>query len=317
MKNASLQTLLDDLKISIRFALRNVISYVLAIIGVFLVTIILIAIVAAFIFIPIAMSPAGFDAFTIFAESLEGWFTTGGATIATGIFLMALPFVAPFFVASGALFGMSREIVESEGTSAEGVFTWYKKKFFSLAGGGIILFLFILGPVMLVILAAVALFGEQTLNIAFIGVGSSTIMNPLISALGVIWFVFSTGLMTMLFPAIIDGYSVVDATKKSIGMGVRYFDRVFGTWLSYILLILALVSPLLIMAARFMWETPMTAMIPLGIYAVIMGLFLAFVVLPALSIGLTRVYMILTADDEDFTHHEEVDESGPSFIGGL
>ncbi|MGD9397125.1 MAG: hypothetical protein PVJ05_11900, partial [Candidatus Thorarchaeota archaeon] len=262
-------------------------------------------------------TPEGLQAFTIWAESLEGWFAAGGVTIATGIFLIALPFVAPFFVASGALFGMAREIVESEGTSAEGVFTWYRKKFFSLAGGGIVLFLFILGPVMLVILGAVALFGEQILNVAFIGVGSTNTLNPLIGALGVIWFVISTGLMTMLFPAIIDGHSVVEATRKSIKLGIQYFDRVFGAWLSYILLILALVSPLFIMAIPFMWESPMLAMVPLGIYGVIMGLFLAFVVLPALSIGLTRVYMILTADDEDIILEESDDESGPSFIGGL
>lgn len=307
---------MEDLKISIRFALRNVISYVLAIIGVFLVTIILIGIVAAFIFIPIVISPGGLQAFTIWAESLESWFTTGGITIATGIFLIALPFVAPFFVASGALFGMSREIVESEGTSAEGVFTWYRKKFFSLAGGGIMLFLFILGPVMIVILAAVTLFGEQILNVAFIGVGSSNIMNPLISVLGIVWFVLSTGLMTMLFPAIIDGYSVVEATKKSIQMGIKYFDRVFGTWLSYILLIVVLASPLFIMAIPF-FTTQILALVPLGIYAVIMSLLLAFVVLPALSIGLTRVYMILTADDDDLIPMNSEDEVGPSFIGGL
>jgi hypothetical protein len=290
---------------------------VLAIIGVAIVTVILIAIVAAFILVPLVITPEGLQAFTIWAESLEGWFAAGGVTIATGIFLIALPFVAPFFVASGALFGMAREIVESEGTSAEGVFTWYRKKFFSLAGGGIVLFLFILGPVMLVILGAVALFGEQILNVAFIGVGSTNTLNPLIGALGVIWFVISTGLMTMLFPAIIDGHSVVEATRKSIKLGIQYFDRVFGAWLSYILLILALVSPLFIMAIPFMWESPMLAMVPLGIYGVIMGLFLAFVVLPALSIGLTRVYMILTADDEDIILEESDDESGPSFIGGL
>jgi len=319
MKNASFQTLLDDLKISIRFAWKNVISYVLAIFGVFIATFILIAIVAAFIFVPIFLSPGGIEAFTIWAEAFNTWDTASGLTIATGIFLMALPFVAPFFVATGALFGMSREIVESEGTSVEGVFTWYRKKFFSLAGGGIMVFLFILGPVMLVILAGVAIFGDQILNLAFIGGGSTASMNPLLAALGVIWFTLSSGLMTMLFPAIIDGYSVVEATKRSVSMGIKYFDRVFGAWLSYILLILALVAPLIFLAI----QAPMFAMgalevmIPLAVYGLAMGLFLVFVLLPALSIGLTRVYMILSADDEDLISVEDEEDSGPSFIGGL
>jgi hypothetical protein len=316
MKNASFQTLFEDIKISIRFALRNVITYILAIIGVFLVTIILIAIVAAFVFVPLVLTPESLDAFTIWAESFNEWSTAGGVTIATGIFLIALPFVAPFFVATGALFGMAREIVESEGTSAEGVFTWYKRKFFSLAGGGIMLFLFILGPVMLVIFGAVALFGEQILNVAFIGVGSTSLMNPLISALAVIWFLLSSGLMVMLFPAIIDGYSVIEATKKSIRMGIQYFDRIFGVWLAYILLLLALVAPLALMAIPALSGPPLLALILLGIYGVIMGIFVAFVLLPAISIGFTRVYMILTADDEDYIVQEE-NEDGPSFIGGL
>ena len=315
MKNASFQTVLDDLKISIRFALKNVITYVLAIIGVAIVTFLLIAIVAAFIFVPIFLSPQGIQVFMAWADSLAEWNAASGATIATGIFLIALPFVAPFFVATGALFGMSREIVESEGTSAEGVFTWYKKKFFSLAGGGIMLFLFILGPIMLVTLISVALFGDQILNLAFFGPSSA--MNPFISALGVIWLLLSTGIMTMLFPAIIDGYSVIEATKKSIRMSIQYFDRVFGAWLSYVILLVILVSPLFIMAIPSLWTGFDVIMILISIYAVIMGLFAALVILPGMSIGLTRVYMILTADDEDFTPSEDEDESGPSFIGGL
>lgn len=313
MKNASFQTLLDDLKISIRFAMRNVISYVLAIIGVFLVTFILIGIVAALIFIPIFIVPGGFNSFVLWTESFNTWDAASGLTIATGIFLIALPFVAPFFVATGALFGMSREIVESEGTSAEGVFTWYRKKFFSLAGGGIMLFLFILGPIMLVIAAGVALFGEQILNLAFIGGGG---MNPMISALGVVWIILSTGLMTMLFPAIIDGYSVIEATKKSISMGIKYFDRVFGTWLSFLIFITVIMAPMMLFANPFLWESFIPAMIVVGIYALVAIFFLAFVGLPALSIGLTRVYMILSADD-DLIPTEDEDEGGPSFIGGL
>jgi hypothetical protein len=315
MKNASLQTLLDDMKISFRFAFKNVISYVLAIIGVFIVTILLIALVAGFIFVPLLVSPGGLEAFTIWAESFTEWTIAGGLTIATGIFLIALPFIAPFFVATGALFGMAREIVESDGTSAEGVFTWYKKKFFSLAGGGIMLFLFILGPIMLVILVAVALFGEQILDVAFIGIGSTTTLNPIISALGVIWLIISVGFMSMLFPAIIDGYPVLSATKKSIRMSIDYFDRVFGNLISYILLILILVLPMIVVP--FTFGTFESALMLMVVYAIPMALIIAFIVLPAVSIGLTRIYMILSADDEDLMTEEIEDEGGPSFIGGL
>ena len=51
------------------------------------------------------------------------------------------------------------------------------------------------------------------------------------------------------------------------------------------------------------------------IYAIPAALILIFLYIPALTIGLTRTYMILTAEDD----YEETleDETGPSFIGGV
>jgi hypothetical protein len=48
-----------------------------------------------------------------------------------------------------------------------------------------------------------------------------------------------------------------------------------------------------------------------------MALILVFVALPAVSICLTRVYMILSADNDDLSPQESNDEGGPSFIGGV
>ena len=103
MKNASFQTLLEDLKISFKFALKNVISYVLAIIGVFIVAGILLAVVAALVFVPLLLI-MGFPNMVLWFESFALLGSAEGATVVLGIFLFALPFVAPFFVASGALF---------------------------------------------------------------------------------------------------------------------------------------------------------------------------------------------------------------------
>lgn len=315
MKNANLRTILEDLKISYKFALKNVISYILAIIGVFIAAGILLVVVAAIVFVPFLFAIGGIDAFTIWAESFGTWSATEGVTIMAGIVLFALPFIAPIFVAIGALFGVSREIVESEGTTAEGVFVWFKRKFFSLAGGGFMMFLVILGPIILISLGAVLLFGDQVLNIAFIGFGTTNSLNPLLSALLLIWITISSGLMTMLFPAIIDGHSVIEATRKSIRMGIDYFDRVFGVWLANIGIILLVIAPVVI--APFTLGLGAPGLMIMAGYAIPMALILAFVALPALSICLTRVYMILSADNEDLSPRESEDESGPSFIGGL
>jgi hypothetical protein len=317
MKNASVQTLLEDLKISFKFAFKNVISYVLAIIGVFLVAALLLGVVAALVFVPLVFF-MGFPNMIAWFESFALLGSAEGATIVLGIFLFVLPFVTPFFVASGALFGMSREIVESEGTTAEGVFQWFKKKFFSLAGGGIIMFLIIAGPVFLVSFGAIALFGDQVLNFAFISSGSASFLSPVLTGLGVLWFVLSTGSLTMLFPAIIDGHSVLEATKKSFRMSLTYFDRVMGFWIAFLLLLVVLFVPMIVAIFAFPLNFGI-GMTVMGIYAIPMAIFLAFVGLPALSIGLTRVYMILTANDEDLVPEDEDPESGsgPSFVGGL
>ncbi len=315
MKNASFQTLLEDLKISFKFAIKNIISYVLAIIGVFIVAGLLLIVVAAIVFVPLFFT-MGFENMFVWFESFNLLGPSEGATLALGIFLVALPFITPFFVAAGALFGMSREIVESEGTTAEGVFQWFKRKFFPLAGGGLVMFMIIAGPIFLVSFGAVALFGDQVLNIAFISSGTATTLSPILSGLGVIWFVLSTGFLTMLFPAIIDGYSVIEATKKSFRMSIDYFDRVIGFWISFVLILVALIAPLIVTIFAF----PLSfgpGIAAVAIYAVPMVIFFAFVALPALSIGLTRVYMILTADDEDLIPQTEESESGPSFVGGL
>ena len=322
MKNASISTILEDLKISFKFATKNVLTYLLALIGVVIVSLLLIVVVAAMIFIPLFFIMGGFEGLGLYFESFGTTFTPGGvSTIALGSFLFALPFIAPICVAVGAMFGIGREIVESEGARAEGVFTWYKKEFFSLAGGGIVLFLVVLGPLMLGLLAGTAIFGEGFLNLAFISSGPTSAINSILFALFTIWIVISLGMLSLIFPSIIDGYSVLESTKRSIRMSIRYFDRVFGVWIAFVLVFLVLTIPTFLMPFAFSTVNP-AAITPLGgfliVYMIPAGIILLFLYMPALSIGLTRIYMILTADDDDnYGHTVEDEETGPSFIGGV
>ncbi|MGY5859928.1 MAG: hypothetical protein RTU63_11215 [Candidatus Thorarchaeota archaeon] len=316
MKNASFSTIIEDLKISFKFASKNVISYLLGIFGVLIVSGLLIVVVAAMIFIPLLLI-IGIGNVTTFFESFSGLESTGIANIALGSLLFALPFLAPFMVAIGAMFGMGREVVESEGTSAEGVFTWYKKKFFSLAGGGMVLFLVVVGPLMLVLMIGTAIYGNQFLSIAVISADPGTFANPLAFSLLLVWFAVSTGLLSMLFPSLIDGYSVFESVKKSVSMSIKYFDRVFGIWMAFLLILAALIVPM--MAIPYMVNPTGPAMVAAAgvmiIYAIPAFIILIFLYIPALTIGLTRTYMILTADDD----HDEIleDEPGPNFIGGV
>jgi amino acid transporter len=287
MKESSFGVLKDDLGISFRFASRNIISFVLGMLGVLVVASILVIVLAIIIFVPVVLgliSGFGMEGmiqfFTSFATT---WSTPQGALMFGALMLLAMFILGPFFVAFGALFGMAREIVESEGTTAGGVFAWYRKKFFSLAGGGIILFLVVVGPVILSIIWVPGFVTGSLAGLTF----------ALLMAALVLWVVVSAGMLSLLFPGIIDGLSALGAAKQSLRLSRRYFDRVFGTWLSFVGII------------------SLTAILPL-----IGLLILCFLVIPAMAIALSRVYLILT---DNVQETETVSPENPDFrlVGGV
>jgi len=289
MKESSFGVILDDLRISFRFAARNIISFVLGMLGVLIVTGILIAVIAVIIFVPIVfglISGMGMEGMIQFFTSFAAtWSTPQGAAMLGALLVLVIPLLGPLFVAFGALFGMAREIVESEGTTAGGVFAWYRRKFLSLAGGGIILFLVVVGPFI-----PVVIWVPSIITGSFVGPAAAVF-----AAAFTVWFIVSAGMLSMLFPGIIDGLSALGAAKQSLRLSRRYFDRVFSTWLSFVLILLFVLVP--------------SFVVP------IMAIVVAFLVLPAMAIALTRVYMILT------DNLEETDTSqpeGPDFrlVGG-
>ena len=283
IEQSSFNTLLEDLKVSFKFAWKNIISFVLGMIGVLLVTAILLVVVAAIIFVPLFIALGGFQGMiNLFSSiTLESFQLTGPLVLSVGVLIM-LPFITPLFVAVGALFGMAREIVESAGTTAEGVFVWYKSKFFSFAGSGIVLFTVVLLPVGLLYMAAATLVGPIVTGVPF----------GIVTGLAVVWLFLSTGMLSMMLPGIIDGLSVMDAFRQSIRLGWDHFDRVFSVWLSFIVIILVMLAP--IMGGGIMGSFSPGALGFMAASAVPMTLLLVFLVFPALSIALSRVYMILT-----------------------
>jgi hypothetical protein len=314
MKNASFNTLLDDLKISFKFAFKNVISYFLAIIGVLIVSGILLVLVAIVVFVPAMILSGGYLAFAAVMETFGLSLTSPGTSVVVGLVLILTPLIAPFFVAIGALFGMGREIVESEGTTASGVFAWYKRKFFPLAGAGLILFLFVVGPFLLAMLLGALVYGDSIFAVALFSTMTYNPVMSVIMALMMLWAVISTGLLSMIFPAVIDGVPVLQAAKQSVSMGIKYFDRIFGFWVAFLLLLAALIAPIVV-SAFFFGPSALTFLAVIGGYAVLMSLFLVFVAIPAMSIGLTRIYMILTAEDQTAVPSDETDSI--SFVGGV
>ncbi|MFX1272842.1 MAG: hypothetical protein ACFFAX_14235, partial [Promethearchaeota archaeon] len=145
---SGLGALAEDISVSFKFAFKNVISFFLGMLGVLIVTLILVVIMLLiFIATVIFLTPGGFfelvEVFVGIIEAFANWPSLESLGL---VVLIIVPLVLPVFVAIGALYGMAREIVESEGTTAEGVFAWYSRRFFPLAGGGVVVFMTTIVP---------------------------------------------------------------------------------------------------------------------------------------------------------------------------
>ncbi|MHA2423875.1 MAG: hypothetical protein ACXAEF_03755 [Candidatus Thorarchaeota archaeon] len=299
VKNASIKTLVEDLKVSFKFASKNVINFLLAMIGVAIVSGIILGAIAAVI-LPLIFISGSLDAFMQYMIVwIETYQTFPGVIALLSIFILVSPLLAPFLVAFGALYGMGREIVESEGTTAEGVFSWYSKKFLSLGGAGLLQFFIIITPIAIVagLLAPYGFltgFGSDQLGLA------SVVLGILLVYLG-----FMSGFLSMMFPAVIDGHSVIASLKISLRLSTKYFDRVFSNWFAYLGIFGAIMIPIVVPTVLAFPAVNFQAMAWLGVYGSLMGLFTILIFMPAIVIGMSRIYMILIS--------ENVEEGGGTY----
>jgi len=283
--------IIKDFKVGFTLAVKNILSFGLAMLGILLVTLLLIVLIALFILIPILFT-MGIPFLVWFVESIvAGFSATSGLTLVMLIMFLVLPLLGPFFIALGALFGMARELVESDGTQAESAFSWYGKRGLSLLGGGMIHFLITLAPLIL----------------AFLSISYPTWNPPtneeleLLIPLIVVWIILVNGMLSLTSPGIIDGLSAVKAAARSVRLACQFPARVLGAWFIIVLMIAFPILPI-INELAFLWE-PLIVFQFFEQYSGLVIIILLFVVIPAVSIVLTRIYMILTAKvDATYTH---------------
>ncbi len=283
--------LLKDFSVGFKLAATNFLSYSLAMIGIIFVTVALLLVILLFIVVPLILT-VGIPALISLVIFFESTFSSASQlTLVALIMVLILPILGPFFIALGSLFGMSREIVESDGTNAESAFGWYRKKALSLVGGGSLHFLVTLAPFI----------------VAFIGISYPTWNPPtneqlrIIIPFALVWIFLINGMLSLTFPGIIDGLSAVRAAARSVRLTAQFPSRVLGAWL---IMFLIVGIPILSLIGELVFLFP--PIIPIGLFEPYAGLFiivLLFYLIPAFSIVLTRIYMILTARvDATYTH---------------
>ncbi|MFX1367989.1 MAG: hypothetical protein ACFFAY_05270 [Promethearchaeota archaeon] len=273
---------IEDIKTGLKFAIKNIPSFFLAMIGILLVTaILLLAIVIVLIAGLVYTSPDGWWAFIGLLEFIAETFGNWPEPVVVGLaIIILLPLLGPLFVAIGALYGMAREIVESEGTTAEGVFDWYSRRFFSLAGAGFAQFIVIFCPIW-----SMWIVGYRLLDGVIIGSDADLLIG-----LSVLWGLLAVGALSMTFPAVIDGNSALLSIGISMSMAKNHFGRIYVVWVSYFLMILGLLAPLL-------WPRYYIHLDPIP-YPVVATLLIVFVVIPAMAISQSRIYLLFSGEDD-------------------
>jgi membrane-anchored glycerophosphoryl diester phosphodiesterase (GDPDase) len=300
MKQSGFRELTENLKVSFKLTFKNMISFILAILGILIVTLVLLVIligIAAVLLIVLFNDYRGIEGIFILIEETSSDIV--GLEVFPFILFVVMPVLAPFLMAFGALFGMGRELIESGGTSSEGVLIWYKAKFLSLAIGGLFYFSIIFLPLM-----SVYTVGYVYYN----GADPGGFVIGIFVASAFVWIVLSGGVFIQIFPAIIDGHSVSNAIQLAWKITKKNFDRVFSVWISFVLILFALLYPLILAPQLGYLINYMTT------YTVFTILLILFVVIPALVLAISRVYLLLI--DVEFPEQEE-ELSGVRMVGGV
>ena len=300
--STTFNTIIDDMKTSLKQAYRTALSYFLANLGMLIVVVLLALVIA----IPVAivawallapLSEASMEAMALWAA--ENPIVLGGFGL-----LILIPIVSMFLVISGSIYGMSYDLVTTGDTKAETAFSYLRRKFLTfLSTGALLTIIVVIPPVIAWGLTSIAM--NYTISVA---------ASALLSVFTFVWIFFTAGLTSMVFPAVVSGKSVQTAFKESFSLSTRYFDRIYGT-LSAIAILLAVTFGPIIALGLYLAPYASAATIPwafipaiafVALYTVICVFLWLLLFLPMVRIAWVRVYQELTGGTVAATTAQDV-----------
>ena len=283
MGSWKLRDYVETIQLSVSFTRTYYLSIFLAILGVFVITVSLFLSILFIGSIPLSFVYGPFDEIFDVFESIGLALDRASDVEAVGIALFAgSALLAPFLTALGALFGMGQEVMESGSISAEEVLLWYRQKFARLAAGGMVQFLIIVGPIGMEYILAAWYYGDR--------MPDSSAFTILV-ATAVAWFLFSSGILSLVFPSIVDGMSISSSTKHSIQLTRHNFRAVFSIWITFSSLGLLLLGPIIFQEfTDFIFLTGAAY----DLYIVASVLVIGLLLLPVYVLSATRTYLIIS-----------------------
>jgi hypothetical protein len=281
-----------DLKSGLSLARHKVLTFFLAIIGILVV----LGLIFAVITLPFGLAvwffdPSG-DFITQWVNTITAWMlplSSGSVAVILSVSFLAviLPLTALGIWVLGALFGIAKEYIDTNDTQVEHAFTWLRKMFGPLIGGGVLLAIVIVVPALIV---------GYLVSWAY---GFTTVPYPvdwIEGVAGIVYFFIMLGFFSLLCPAIVDGVGAVDAMKLSFRMARANMGRVFGYLLLFMLILFIFIAPVAIYSTYLVSLghvfDPMTDVIAAvcTAWTAVGVFFIALHLLPGFVFSLTLIY---------------------------
>ena len=286
--STSFNTIVDDIKSSFKLASENILSYFLANLGMLIAVVLLLGLVMVPILVAallmVGTSPVAWEAIGL---GLAAWAESNPWAVGGVAILFLIPFIALFLTVVGSIYGMSKDLIAHGETKAERAFSWFRHKFLTFGGAGVLL-------TIIIILPPVVVWGSVSI---LMGYSIPASLIPLLSMSTFVWVFLTTGLCAMVFPAITYGKGVQDAFKESFQLARERFDHVYGLLSAIVILAVASFGPVILWGLT----TPLTGVvafdavaIAIMVWTVFVTLLWLLVLLPMAIIAFTKVYAEMT-----------------------
>jgi len=286
-------TPINDVKESFGLLRGKFLSYLLAIVGMMFVLLVLFLVIT--LPIGILLWVLGFG--TSSANFIDVWVndvllfwqplasTSPVAQLGVIFLFVVLPVFALLEWVLGSVYGMSKDIVISGESSAEGAFSWFRKMAPRFLLSGIVVATVVIGPVGIASYLISWYYGFST---------PWQVTWPLLILLVLYLYIF-LGILRMYIPAVADGLSVVDGLKKAISLFRSNIGRIFGAWTIYFILIFIWFVPLgiwgVLQGIPGPWPGVLSLEFWLSLSLAGIGLFLDLLIFfPMMILGMTKIY---------------------------
>ncbi len=279
----------EDVRRSYGLLKTKFLSFTLALVGMLVLVVAIFAIVTLPIAAIMWLLAGGVENFAeVWAQDVIAFFapymSTGDLLL---ILVLGVAILIPLFAivewVLGSLYGMSKDIVVSGGTTAEGAFTWFRRKAGAFLSTGAILAVIVLGPI--------AAIGYPISW--YYGFSIPLDVSRVLGIIGFIWIFVLLGFLRMYLPAVADDVGAVDGVKKSFSLVKNNLGRVFTAWTIYFILLAIWFVPII---GWGLMQTgvpvpPTDIIFWLAVAVAGIGAFVdLFLVIPMMFLGMTAIY---------------------------